>query len=75
LDESRHVILQEAGLNGLRRKDLGGRRDKADAEWIVIRRPVSGHNNSPFGRPTPGRLIGRPGVGHPQGVFGVLIYH
>jgi tRNA C32,U32 (ribose-2'-O)-methylase TrmJ len=25
-----------------------------------------------FGRPTPGRHIGRPGVGHPQGVFGVF---
>jgi hypothetical protein len=28
-----------------------------------------------FGRPTSGRPIGRPGVGHPQGVFGVLNYY
>jgi hypothetical protein len=27
-----------------------------------------------FGWPTPGRLIGRPGVGHPQGIFGVFSY-
>jgi hypothetical protein len=49
--------------------------DKADAEWIVIRRPLRGHNDTPFGRPIPGRLISRLGVGHPQGVFGVFSYY
>jgi hypothetical protein len=29
----------------------------------------------PFGWPTPGRPIGRPGVGCPQGVFGVFSYY
>jgi hypothetical protein len=28
-----------------------------------------GYNNMPFGQPTPGRPIGRPGVSRPQGVF------
>jgi hypothetical protein len=38
---------------------------QADAEWIVIRGPLRGHNNTPCGRPTPGRLVGRLGVGSP----------
>jgi hypothetical protein len=46
-----------------------------DAEWIVIRKPLWGHNNTPFGRPSPGRPIGRPGVGHPQGVFCIFGYY
>jgi hypothetical protein len=29
----------------------------------------------PFGRPTPGRPIGRPGVSHSQGVFGDFSYY
>jgi hypothetical protein len=29
----------------------------------------------PFGQPTPGRPIGRPGVGHPSGLFGVFSYY
>jgi hypothetical protein len=33
-----------------------------------------GHNNTPFGRPTPGWPISHPGVGHPQGVYGVFTY-
>ena len=49
--------------------------DQGDAKWIVIRGPLRGHNDTPFGRPTPGRPIGRPGVGHPQGVFGVFSYY
>jgi hypothetical protein len=43
--------------------------------YIVIRRPLRGHNDMPFGRPTPGRPISRPGVGHPQCVFGVFSYY
>jgi hypothetical protein len=34
--------------------------DQGDAEGIVIRRELRGHNDKPFGQPTPGRLIGRP---------------
>jgi hypothetical protein len=41
-----------------------------DAEWIVIRRSLWGHNDTPCGR-----TIGRPGAGRPQGVFGGLSYY
>jgi hypothetical protein len=34
-----------------------------------------GHNDTPFGRPTPSRPIGHPWVGHPQGVFGDLGFY
>jgi hypothetical protein len=54
---------------------LGEFHDQGDAKWIVIRGQLRGHNDTPFGRPTPGRPIGRPGVGHPQGVFGGLSYY
>jgi hypothetical protein len=37
-----------------------------------MRRPLRGHNDTPFGWPTPGRSIGRPEVGHSQDVFGVF---
>jgi hypothetical protein len=47
----------------------GNCHDWADAEWIVIRRPLRGHNDTSFGQPTPGRPRCRPRVGHPQGVF------
>jgi hypothetical protein len=50
----------------------GGCHDQADAEWIVIRRPLRSHNDMYFGRPTPGRPIGRPGVSRPAGVYGVF---
>jgi hypothetical protein len=53
----------------------GGCLDQADAEWMVIRRPLCGHNDTPFGWPTADRPIGRPGVGHPKGVFGVSSYY
>jgi hypothetical protein len=53
----------------------GSFHDQADDERIVIRGPFRGHNDTPFGRPIPGRLVGRPGVGHPQGVFGVFSYY
>jgi hypothetical protein len=54
---------------------VGKFHDQADAEWIVIRGSLRGHNDMPFGLPTPVRPIGRPGVGHPQGVFGVFSYY
>jgi hypothetical protein len=49
--------------------------DQGDAKWIVIGGQLSGHNDTPFGRPTPGRPIDPQGVGHPQGVFGGLSYY
>jgi hypothetical protein len=56
--------------------DVGGEfHDQGDAKWIVIRRPLRHHNDKPFGRPNPGWPIGRPAVGHPQGVFGGLSYY
>jgi hypothetical protein len=48
--------------------------DQADAKWIVIRGPSRGRNDTPCGRPTPGRPIGCPGVGCPYGEFGILSY-
>jgi hypothetical protein len=38
-------------------------RDQGDAKWILIRRSLWGHNDTPGGRPAPGRPIGRPGPG------------
>jgi hypothetical protein len=40
---------------------------------IVIRGLLRGRDDMPFGRPTPGRLFGRRGVAHLQGVFGVYL--
>jgi hypothetical protein len=42
----------------------------ADAEWIMAGGPLVGHNGTPFDWPTPGRLIGSQGEGHPRGMFG-----
>jgi hypothetical protein len=53
----------------LTKQNKGGCLDQADAEWIVIWRPIRGHNETPFRRPFPGWLIGRLGDGHPKGVF------
>jgi hypothetical protein len=50
-------------------------RDQGDAEWMVIKGQLRGHNDTPFGRPTPGRPVGRPGVGHPKGVLGGFRYY
>jgi hypothetical protein len=48
--------------------------DQGDAKWIIIiRGQLRGHNDTPFGRPTPGRPIGRPRVDHPQGIFCVYL--
>jgi hypothetical protein len=43
---------------------------QGDAKWIVIRRSLWDHNDTPCGRPAPSQLIGRPGSGRPQGVIG-----
>jgi hypothetical protein len=50
-------------------------RDQGDAKWIVIRGQLRGHNDASFMRPTPGRLIGHPGVGYPQGVINSFSYY
>jgi hypothetical protein len=50
----------------------GESHDQADAEWIVIRTQLRGHNDLPFGQPAPGRPSGRLGSGHPLGVFCVF---
>jgi hypothetical protein len=42
---------------------------------MVIRGQLRGHDDTPFGRPTPGRRISRRRVGRPQGVFGVFNYY
>jgi hypothetical protein len=39
---------------------------------MVIKKQLWGHSDMPFGWPTPGWLISRPGVGHPKGVFDVF---
>jgi hypothetical protein len=36
----------------------GGFHDQGDAKWIVIKVQLWGHNDTLFGRPTPGRPIG-----------------
>jgi hypothetical protein len=51
----------------------GESHDQGGAEWIVIRRSLWGHDDTPCGRPAPGRPIGRPGSGRPQGVIGVFL--
>jgi hypothetical protein len=55
-----------------RRQSCGEFHDQGDARWIVIREQLWGQNDTLCGRPTPGRPIGRLGVGRLQGVFGVL---
>jgi hypothetical protein len=47
------------------RPEAGECHDEADAGWIVIRRLLRGHNDTPFGRPSPDRPIGHPGVSRP----------
>jgi hypothetical protein len=47
-----------------------------EAKWIVFRgQLIRGHNDTPFGRPTPGRPIICPRVSCPQGVFDGLSYY
>jgi hypothetical protein len=51
---------------------VGGEESEGRRGWEwVIRRRLWGHNNMPFGQPTPGRNIGCPGSDRPKGVFGV----
>jgi hypothetical protein len=60
----------------LRQSSMMGKfHDQGDTKWIVIRRSLWGHNDTPCGWPAPGRPIGRPGSGHPQGVMGGFSYY
>jgi hypothetical protein len=52
--------------------NVGEFHDQADAKWIVIRTSLWGHNDTPCRLPSPGRPIGHPGSGHPEGVIGVF---
>ena len=36
--------------------------DQGDTKWIVIKGQLRGYNDTVFGRPPPGRPIGRPGL-------------
>jgi hypothetical protein len=53
----------------LRMPAVGGSHDQEDAEWIVSRGQLRGHNDTTFGWPAPGRPSGRPGSGLLTGVF------
>jgi hypothetical protein len=44
--------------------------DQGNAKWIVIRGQLRGHNDTPCGRPTPSRPIGRPGLAAHRALFG-----
>jgi hypothetical protein len=48
------------GANAQTATSKGSCHDQADAEWIVIRGPLRGHNNMPYGRLTPGQPVGCP---------------
>jgi hypothetical protein len=45
------------------KETAGESHDQADAEWIVIRTQLRGHNDTPFGRPA----LGQPPAGRPAG--------
>jgi hypothetical protein len=73
---TRNPLMCVILLRSMRAEGLWGTfHDQGDAKWIVIRRELRGHNNTPFGKPIPGRPIGRPGVGRPQGIFDVSNYY
>jgi hypothetical protein len=55
-------------------KSEGKFHDQGDAKWIVFRGQLRHHNDTSFGRRTPGRPIGL-SAGRPQDVFGGLSYY
>ena len=70
VDQEPDVDWQAAGGARCLRVLAGKFHDQGDTEWIVIRGQLRGHNDTPFGRPTPGRPFGQPEVNRPQGVMG-----
>jgi hypothetical protein len=52
--------------------EAGEFRGQGGDEWIVIRRLLWGHNDTPCGWLAPGQPIGRPGSDRRQSVIGVL---
>jgi hypothetical protein len=66
-DQVDHAYVAEANGAG-----YGKFHNQGDAKWIVISRQLRGHNDTPFGCPTPSWPIGHPEVGYPQGVIGVF---
>jgi hypothetical protein len=50
-------------LKAISEFERGESHDQADAEWIVTRTQLRGHNDTPLGRPAPGRPSGHPGSG------------
>jgi hypothetical protein len=59
----------------LMKRAKGRSHDQADAEWIVTRGPIRGHNDTPFGQPTPSWPIGYLGLANLRAylVFSVTI--
>jgi hypothetical protein len=49
---------------------VGELHDQVDTKWIVIKRQLWGHNDTPIRGPA----YRPPGVGGPHGVFGVFSY-
>jgi hypothetical protein len=45
--------------------ELGEFHVQVEANWLIIRVPLRGHNDTPCGRLIPSRPIGRSGVGRP----------
>jgi hypothetical protein len=58
-NESEKVQFAD-GFDEYKQIEKGEFHDQGDAEWIVIRRQLRGHNDTPCGWPAPGRPIGRP---------------
>jgi hypothetical protein len=71
---SRHILRGQVRQN-IKLILIGKFHDQGDAKQIVIRGQLWSHNDTPCGRLTPGRPIGRPGIGYPQGVFGGFSYY
>jgi hypothetical protein len=72
LQGQRACGCQRKTLNFIYQSIPGEFHDQGDTKWIVIRRSLWGHNDTPSGRPAPGRSIGCPGSGCLQSVIGVF---
>jgi CRP-like cAMP-binding protein len=72
---SSFIIIRDGIFSIDQKTSAGEFHDQGDTKWIVIRRSLWGHNNTPCEWPAPGQPIGRPGSGRLQGVFGGLSYY